>query len=152
MARPWPGLYAQVVNRTKCKLSSEREWREFEIERWWSALRQRGLQLKSLDPEHQRALFERFWPPLEERHRLLLTRSRSARRLRIIGRALLMAGLIAIGYGASYAGPSAGHWTQRAMAATLRGSCAMEYAEMPVSEADLAYESQCIARQRPLSR
>src|SRR5579875_2461976 len=75
-------------------LSSEKEWREFEIERWRSALR-RGLRLSSLDPEHQRALFERIQPALGWRDRFFLSRPRLAKRLHLAARAALAVALVA---------------------------------------------------------
>jgi hypothetical protein len=123
-------------------LSSEKEWREFEIERWRSALR-RGLRLSSLDPEHQRALFERIQPALGWRDRFFLSRPRLAKRLHLAARAALAVALVALGYGSSYVVPVAGRWTHGAIVATLREQCVAAYAEMPQTDAGATPAQAC---------
>ena len=98
----------------------EKKWREYEIERWRSALLQRGLRLKSLDPEYQRAIFETIWSAIRARHRTVFTRPDFERRRRRTARALLMAALVSIGYGASFIVPSLGSWVNPPTGHTTR--------------------------------
>jgi len=52
------------------KIISEREWREFESGCWHEAVRNRGLQLRSLDPEERRLVLEAINEDLERRRQL----------------------------------------------------------------------------------
>ncbi len=131
------------------KEDATREWREFEIERWRSALRERGLHLNSLDPVHQEVLFERIRPELSWRCRFLFTRPALARKLRTAGRLLLMASLLAIGYGASFI---IGRWAHPAIIATMRESCIIGFAEMPPSNQIPASPNDCVVEQTRSNR
>jgi hypothetical protein len=123
------------------KLFNEKQWREFEIERWRAALR-RGLHLRSLDPEHQQALFESVRPALGLRRRLVLRFPRLARPLALAARIAAMVALVGIGYAANVVAPAAAKWTRIAATASLRQTCTLSYAEMPVGESD-SLEDQC---------
>lgn len=82
----------------KLKISSDAEWRSYELTRWRQAMRSRGLRLWSLDPEHQRALFEAIRPNINLRRGILSLAAGRERGLRIARRALLSVAMIATGY------------------------------------------------------
>jgi hypothetical protein len=124
-------------------LTSEQQWREFEIERWRSALRQRGLKLKSIDPEYQRALFEATLRALGRRRLLLITRPRLAIRLHTVRRLVTMASLLAIGYGATFLASAPSSWAHDAVVAVIRETCMTAYSDTPPSDQDPAYSSKC---------
>ena len=141
------------MSRSPHYVAAQKRWREFEIERWRAALR-RGLQLRSLDPEFQRPLFENIWSTLAARHRTLFTRPRLERRLRTVSRAFVMAGLIAIGYSANLvvpavgrwlSSPISGQWTHSAVSRTVKRFCAFGYMEAAPSEAEITYQLHCLA-------
>lgn len=119
----------------KLKLSNEKEWRAFELESWRRALRERGLQLRSLDPEHQFALFEAVRPVLSWRKEFLLSHPVIARRFRLAGRLAAMLAFVAVGYVASFVVPAASKWSHAIGAAGLRSGCEMTYAEIAASQA-----------------
>jgi len=127
------------------------EWRTFEIERWNAALRQRGLRLRSLDPEHQKALVERLWSTLRSRNRLLIPEGFVVR-LRIIGRAFLIAGLLALGFGAGSLPPSVWHWTHSTMLATIQESCMIGDEMIPSSQSESAQMRQCFSESSAKNR
>jgi hypothetical protein len=52
------------------EIISEREWREFESNRWHEAVRHRGLQLRSLDPEERQLVLQAINDDLERRRQL----------------------------------------------------------------------------------
>src|SRR5215469_1430360 len=79
-------------------LSDERAWREFEIERWRVALRERGLQLRSMAPELQQTLFERVRPRLSWRTNITSRFPRFVGPLAIASRVLMIVALVACGY------------------------------------------------------
>lgn len=112
------------------KLSSEKEWRAFELESWRRALRERGLHLRSLDPEHQSALFEAVRPLLSWRKQFFLSHPAFARRFRLVSRFATMIALVAIGYVASFVVPVAAKWSHAVEKAGLRSGCELSYAEI----------------------
>lgn len=124
----------------------EKKWREYEIERWRSALLQRGLRLKSLDPEYQRAIFETIWSAIRARHRTLFTRPELERRRRRTARALVMAALVSIGYGASFVIPSLGRWVDPPRSHALRvrrQDCSLGFANVGMPDGALPLQMQC---------
>lgn len=54
------------------EIISEREWREFESSRWHEAVRNGGLQLRSLDPEERWLVLDAITADLERRRRCSL--------------------------------------------------------------------------------
>ena len=52
------------------KIISERAWHEFESSCWHEAVRHRGLQLRSLDPEERQLVLEAINEDLERRRQL----------------------------------------------------------------------------------
>jgi hypothetical protein len=125
------------------QLFNEKQWREFEMERWRAALR-RGLHLRSLDLEHQQALFEAVRPVLRWQTTIALRYPNLVRPLRIAARVAAMAALITVGYVANYAGPAAAKWTRNAAVATVRQTCSLSYVEMSVGNSDpVALQDEC---------
>ena len=77
-------------------ISSEREWRAFEAKKWETAIQERGLQLKSLDPEQRKALVDRMWAALASR----LERGEClAHHLVFLARGMTMASFLVAAYG-----------------------------------------------------
>lgn len=129
-------------------LSDEKAWREFEIDRWRAALRGRGLQLRSLAPEHQQALFERVRPTFGWHKAVLMNHPRLTRPFWMTGRALAMAALIAIGYAAHDGGSIAGRLVRIAAAAGSQQSCALAYTDLPPTS-EAALTGACDSSSRP---
>lgn len=102
-------------------LSNESEWRSFEIETWYRAVRDRGLKLKFLDPEQQQPFFEALQLPLA------LRGCRAGRRLwgripLVARRIAAVAVVFAFGYLARDLTPAAVHVTQTVVSFTASHS------------------------------
>jgi hypothetical protein len=82
----------------KLKISSDAEWRAYELGRWRQAMRLRGLRLWSLDQEHQRALFEAIRPNINLRKHFLSLANQRERIFRFARRAAAATAMIAVGY------------------------------------------------------
>jgi len=52
-------------------ISNEASWRRFESDRWRDAVRDRGLQLRSLDADERRLVFDAIVVDLERRRPVL---------------------------------------------------------------------------------
>ena len=77
-------------------ISSEREWRAFEAEKWESAIQDRGLQLNSLDHDQRKALVDRLWAALASR---LECGQSLADHLVFVARGMTMASFLVAAYG-----------------------------------------------------
>lgn len=87
-------------------VSNESEWRRFEVESWRRAMRERGLQLRFLDADQQRAVFDALHLPMlvgSKVHRFVGRVPRLARRL------AAAALLLTVGYLAHDVTPAAKH-------------------------------------------
>jgi hypothetical protein len=59
------------------QISSNRQWREFESDRWLQAVRDRGLHMRSLDDDERELVFEAINLDLERRKSRLQARQLS---------------------------------------------------------------------------
>jgi hypothetical protein len=83
---------------SKLRISSDSEWRAYELGRWRQAMRMRGLRLWSLDQEHQRALFDAIRPNINVRKQFLSLANQRERIFRFARRAAAAAAMIAVGF------------------------------------------------------